>query len=50
MPKTLRVALIQDRNRGDAPTNLHPIQPAVAKPPEARAALVLIQDLHNGPY
>jgi N-carbamoylputrescine amidase len=50
MPKTLRVALIQDRNRGDAASNLDAIERAVAKAAEAGARLVLLQELHNGPY
>ena len=50
MPKTLRVALIQDRNRGDAAANLDAIERAVGKAAEAGAKLVLLQELHNGPY
>ena len=50
MPKTLRVALIQDRNRGDAATNLDAIERAVARAADAGAKLVLLQELHNGPY
>ena len=50
MPKTLRVALIQDRNRGDAAANLDAIERAVANASKAGARLVLLQELHNGPY
>ncbi len=50
MPRTLRVALIQDRNRGDREANLDAIERSVARAAEAGAKLVLLQELHNGPY
>ena len=50
MAKTLRVALIQDRNRGDRDANLDAIERSVAKAAAAGAKLVLLQELHNGPY
>ena len=48
--KTLRVALVQDQDRGSAEANLQRIEAAVAEAAEAGARLVLLQELHNGPY
>ena len=50
MAKTLRVALIQDRNRGDRDANLDAIDRSVGQAAAAGARLVLLQELHNGPY
>ena len=50
MSKTLRVALIQDRDRGSRDANLDAIERAVADAAAKGAKLVLLQELHNGPY
>jgi len=49
-PKTLPVALIQERNHGDAAANLAVIEQRVAEAAQRGARLVLLQELHNGPY
>lgn len=46
----LRVALVQDRDHGSTEANLAAIEAAVARAAEAGARLVLLQELHNGPY
>jgi N-carbamoylputrescine amidase len=48
--RTLRVALVQDRDHGSAEANLAAIELSVARAAEAGARLVLLQELHNGPY
>ena len=48
--KTLPVALVQDRDHGSTEANLAAIEVAVARAAEAGARLVLLQELHNGPY
>lgn len=48
--RTLKVALVQDRNHGDAQANLAAIEQRVAEAADAGARLVLLQELHNGPY
>ena len=48
--RLLRVALVQERNQGDADANLTLIETRVAQAAEAGAKLVLLQELHNGPY
>lgn len=48
--RLLRVALIQDRDHGSTEANLAAIEAAVARAAEAGARLVLLQELHNGPY
>ena len=48
--KTLPVALIQERNHGDAEANLSVIEARVADAAAQGARLVLLQELHNGPY
>ncbi len=48
--RLLRVALVQDRDHGSTETNLAAIEAAVARAAEAGARLVLLQELHNGPY
>ncbi len=48
--KTLPVALIQERNHGDAAANLAVIEQRVAEAAAAGARLVLLQELHNGAY
>ncbi|MBB5014925.1 carbon-nitrogen hydrolase [Rehaibacterium terrae] len=47
---TLPVALVQERNHGDAEANLAVIEQRVAEAAERGARLVLLQELHNGPY
>jgi N-carbamoylputrescine amidase len=47
---TLPVALIQERNHGDAEANLAVIEQRVADASAQGAKLVLLQELHNGPY
>ena len=48
--RTLTVALIQEHNHGDAAANLAVIARRVAEAAERGAKLVLLQELHNGPY
>ena len=47
---TLPVALIQEKNHGDADANLSVIEDRVAEAARRGARLVLLQELHNGPY
>jgi len=46
----LPVALIQEKNHGDAAANLAVIESRVAEAAKAGAKLVLLQELHNGAY
>ena len=48
--KTLPVALIQERNHGDADANLSVIESRVAEAAAQGARLILLQELHNGAY
>ncbi|MET0813685.1 MAG: carbon-nitrogen hydrolase [Pseudoxanthomonas sp.] len=48
--KTLPVALIQEKNHGDAEANLSVIETRVAEAAARGAKLVLLQELHNGAY
>ena len=48
--KTLTVALVQERNHGDADANLAVIEQRVAEAAAQGAQLVLLQELHNGAY
>ena len=48
--RTLTVALVQDRDRGSTEENLANIEARVAEAAAAGAQLVLLQELHNGPY
>ena len=48
--KTLPVALVQERNHGDAAANLAVIETRVAEAAKSGAKLVLLQELHNGAY
>ncbi|MFC0677750.1 carbon-nitrogen hydrolase [Lysobacter korlensis] len=50
MKKILPVALIQERNQGDAEANLVIIEARVAEAAGQGARLVLLQELHNGAY
>ena len=47
---TLPVALIQEKNHGDAEANLAVIEQRVAEAARRGAKLVLLQELHNGAY
>lgn len=47
---TLPVALIQEKNHGDAEANLSVIEARVAEAAQRGARLVLLQELHNGAY
>lgn len=49
-PTRLRVALVQERDHGSVAANLDRIEAAVAEAAAAGARLVLLQELHNGPY
>ena len=49
-PRRLPVALVQERNHGDADANLAVIEQRVAEAARQGARLVLLQELHNGPY
>jgi N-carbamoylputrescine amidase len=46
----LVVALIQERNQGDADANLARIESRVREAAAGGAKLVILQELHNGPY
>jgi N-carbamoylputrescine amidase len=46
----LKVALVQERNQGDAAANLGLIETRARSAAAAGARLVLLQELHNGPY
>ncbi len=46
----LKVALVQERNHGDADANLAVIEQRVAEAAARGARLVLLQELHNGAY
>ena len=46
----MKVALIQDRDRGTVQANLTRIEERVAQAAAAGARLVLLQELHNGAY
>ncbi len=46
----LTVALVQERNHGDADANLAVIEQRVAEAAQGGAKLVLLQELHNGAY
>jgi N-carbamoylputrescine amidase len=50
MNKTLPVALVQERNQGDAEANLARIETHLAEAARRGAKLVLLQELHNGLY
>ncbi|MGY1457499.1 MULTISPECIES: carbon-nitrogen hydrolase [unclassified Luteimonas] len=47
---TLPVALVQERNHGGAAENLEVVEQRVAEAARQGAKLVLLQELHNGPY
>ena len=49
-PRNLRVALVQERNQASTEENLALIERHVASAAARGAQLVLLQELHNGPY
>ena len=48
--KTLKVALLQETDRGSRDANLDAIAAGLREAAAAGAELVLLQELHNGPY
>lgn len=48
--KTLKVALLQETDRGSRDANLDAIEAGLRDAAQAGAELVLLQELHNGPY
>lgn len=48
--KTLKVALLQESHRGSRDANLGAIEAGLREAAAAGAELVLLQELHNGPY
>jgi N-carbamoylputrescine amidase len=50
MSNTLRVALLQEKNRGTPAENLDAIEAGLREASTKGAKLVLLQELHNGPY
>jgi N-carbamoylputrescine amidase len=50
MTNVLKVALLQDHDRGSRDANLAAIADGIARAAAAGAKLVLLQELHNGPY
>jgi N-carbamoylputrescine amidase len=48
--KSLRVALLQERDHGSVPANLDAIEAGLREAARDGAQLVLLQELHNGPY
>ena len=46
----LRVALLQESDRGSTAANLDAIESGLREAAQAGAQLVLLQELHNGPY
>jgi N-carbamoylputrescine amidase len=47
---TLRVALLQESDRGSVPANLDAIEAGLREAAGLGTQLVLLQELHNGPY
>lgn len=50
MSSTLKVGLVQDRDQGSVAANLRRIESRLRAAQAAGARLVLLQELHNGPY
>ncbi|MBS0570232.1 MAG: carbon-nitrogen hydrolase [Proteobacteria bacterium] len=50
MNKILRAALLQERNHGSVAANLDAIEAGLRSAAAKGAQLVLLQELHNGPY
>lgn len=49
-PTSLKVALLQETDRGSRDANLDAIEAGLRQAAQAGAELVLLQELHNGPY
>jgi N-carbamoylputrescine amidase len=49
-PQTLRVALLQETERGSVAANLDAIEAGLREAAAVGVQLVLLQELHNGPY
>ena len=49
-PRILKVALLQETDRGSRERNLDAIESGLREAAAAGAELVLLQELHNGPY
>jgi N-carbamoylputrescine amidase len=50
MTRQLKVALLQETDRGSREANLDAIEAGLREAARAGAGLVLLQELHNGPY
>ncbi len=50
MKSTVKVALVQEQDHGSSEDNLSTIEERVRQAAAAGARLVLLQELHNGPY
>ncbi len=50
MTQSLRVALLQERDHGSTAANLDAIEAGLREAAQKGARLVLLQELHNGPY
>ncbi len=50
MNKSLRAALVQDRDHGTVAANLDAVETGLRTAAQGGAELVLLQELHNGPY
>src|SRR5574338_38285 len=48
--RTLKVALLQETDRGSVNANLDAIEEGLREAAKAGAGLVLLQEIHNGPY
>jgi N-carbamoylputrescine amidase len=48
--KTLKLALLQETDRGSTDANLDAIEAGLREAARAGAQLVLLQEIHNGPY
>ncbi|TAM95717.1 MAG: acyltransferase, partial [Rhodanobacteraceae bacterium] len=48
--RILKVALLQERDRGSVNTNLDAIEAGLREAAKAGAQLMLLQEIHNGPY
>ncbi|HET7931626.1 MAG TPA: carbon-nitrogen hydrolase [Rhodanobacteraceae bacterium] len=48
--KTLKIALLQETDRGSVDANLDAIEAGLREAARAGAQLVLLQEIHNGPY
>jgi N-carbamoylputrescine amidase len=48
--KILKVALLQETDRGSVDANLDAIEAGLREAAQAGVQLVLLQEIHNGPY